>query len=212
MRGVEWPSLVPLPERPSTLFELRHASTARPLPVVVPERRFLAIHGMGPRHAADFEVATSVLRAVAALIGTTLPRDRRQVLEICWALDPALAVDEIEQALGEPRRRWRQMVELPHAVSDTEAIGVIDIARRMGGRQTPLVRSIHLTEGPAAQLLHVWTDPEAASVRRLHRAVTDAGLWPSGDLHEIVVADPLAVGTARGRSIFRIPVTTSRLA
>ncbi len=206
MSVMDWPAMVPLPDRPSTLLELRHASTARPRVVVVPERRFLAIHGAGPRTAADFDVATSVLRAVAELIRTPLPRDRRHVLEVCWELEPALTLEDIEEAVGEPRRRWRQMIELPASVSDVDAISVIDMARRMGGREIPLVRPIHLAEGPAAQLLHVWTDPAPATVRRLYGEVIDAGLRPSGDLHELVVADPLMVGVARGRSIFRIPV------
>lgn len=201
-----WPAMVPLPEHPSTPLELSHASTARPLVVVVPERRFLAIHGTGPRDAADFRVATSVLRTVVDLLRAPQPRDRRRVLEVCWALDPALTVDEVVEALDKPARRWRQMIELPSSVSDVEAIATIDLARRLGGREVPLVRQVRLTEGPAVQLLHVWTHPEAASVRRLYEAVTDAGLLPSGDLHEIVVADPLAVGAARGRSILRIPV------
>jgi hypothetical protein len=50
--------------KPSSPFEVRHASTHRPLLVVVPERRLLAIHGAGPRSAADFRLATTVLRTV----------------------------------------------------------------------------------------------------------------------------------------------------
>lgn len=211
MITVDRPATTPLPEQPSTPFDLGHASTARPVMVVVPDRRFLAIHGTGPRQAADFQVATSVLRAVVGLMRTTEPRERRRVLEVCWALDPGLSVDEVvealgEEALGEPVRRWRQMIELPASVADVDAIATIDMARRMGGREVPLVRIVHLAEGLAVQLLHVWTDPEAASVRRLYEAVAEAGLRPSGDLHEIVVADPVTVGPTRGRSIFRLPV------
>lgn len=206
MTTVDWPTMTPLPEQPSTALELGHASTARPVMVVVPDRRFLVIHGAGPRKAADFQVATSVLRTVANLIHTTLPRERRQVLEVCWALDPGLTVDEVVEALGGPVRRWRQMIELPSSVTDVDAIASIDVARRLGGREIPLVRPIHLAEGPAAQILHVWTDAEAVSVRKLYEAVAEAGLRPSGDLHEIVVADPLTVGATRGRSIFRLPV------
>lgn len=206
MSAVDWQALAPLPEHPSSPFELRHASTARPLVVVVPERRFLAIHGTGPRQADDFQVATSVLRTVASLLHTTAPQDRRHVLEVCWSLDPTLTVDEVLEAMAKHEHRWRQMIELPGSVTDVDAIATIDVARRMGGREIPLVRSVHLAEGAAAQILHVWTVPEAVSIRRLYEAVGEAGLRPSGDLHEILVADPNSVGPARGRSIFRLPV------
>jgi hypothetical protein len=36
-----------------------------------------------------------------------------------------------------------------------------------------------------------------------------SGLRPAGDLHELVVADPAIVGRIRGRSIYRVPVTTT---
>ena len=62
-----------LPEQPSPPFELRHASTACPFVVFVPERRLLAIDGTGTREAADFALASEVLRTVAAIVPLPLP-------------------------------------------------------------------------------------------------------------------------------------------
>ena len=49
----------------SSPMELRHASTERPLFVIVPERRFLAIDGIGRPGAEDFRQAKAALRAVS---------------------------------------------------------------------------------------------------------------------------------------------------
>ena len=199
-----------LPDRPSTWLELGHASTARPLIVVVPERRLLTIQGAGSRSAADFRLATEVLLVVRATIRDALPRDRRAerrpVLEVCWSVPPGLEVDEVLESMAEPVRGWRQMIEVPSAATDVDVDEAIDQARRSGGREVPLVHELHLTEGPAVQLLHISSLSELASIRTLYQFVATSALRPAGDLHELVLADPDVVGSERGRSILRVPV------
>lgn len=206
MSATEWTTKTFPADRPSTPLELSHASTARALVVVVPERRFLVIQGAGSRDAADFRAATAVLRAVADRIRTPGPHARGPNLEVCWALDPGLTIDELVETLSRSARGWRQMLELPASVTEPEATAAIDATRRFGGRPVPLVRLVRINEGRSAQILRLWTDPEPVSVRRLYQSVADEGLHPAGDLHEIVVADPVAVGAIRGRSILRVPV------
>ena len=87
-------------------FELRHASTHRLLFVVVPERRLLAINGAGPRGAADFRLATTLLRTVGAIVRGKLLRVRRgepvrALLEVTWSVEPGLT----------PRRGHRSAVK-----------------------------------------------------------------------------------------------------
>lgn len=201
----------PEPIAPSAWFELRHASTERPIFVVVPERRMLAIHGAGPRHAEDFRLATTVLRTVADLARNSLPRiqrsePRRQVVEITWPIGDRLTIDEIQEALDDDRQPWRQMIELSGRVTDAAAEAAIDTARRLGGRDIPLVRLLRITEGGAAQLLHTGSDSFPDCVRTLLRLVIEADLRPAGDLHEIVIADAADVGHERSRSILRVPI------
>lgn len=216
---IEPGGLAPLPDRdrPSSWLELSHASTAHPLIVVVPERRMLAIHGSGTRVAADFRMATTVLRSVGEILRGALPRDRRPdprtVLEVCWAFefdpDGRLDLETVARSLEQPRRRWRQMTEVPAAANEARVTDAIDLARRQAGRSIPLVHPIHVSEGPAAQILHLSTEVEAETVRRLYQYILDAGLRPAGDLHEFVLADPETVGRGRGRSILRVPVATA---
>lgn len=199
------------PYKSSSPFELRHASTHRPLLVGVPERRLLAINGAGPRTAGDFRLATTLLRTVGDVVRKMLLRAHgaepvRPVLEITRPIEPGLTVDEILEVLAGPMPQWRQMIELP--ISSTEAMAgdAIDHARRLGGRDLPLVRLIRLTEGPAVQILHLGMDEEASSIRKLHAFVAASGFQIGGDLHELVVADPTVVGQARARSILRVPI------
>ncbi len=201
----------PEPSAPSAWFELRHASTGRPIFVVVPERRMLAIHGAGPRNAEDFRLAATVLRTVADLARNSLPRiqrsePRRQVVEITWPIDGRLTIDEILESLHDDRQPWRQMIELSGRVTDAAAMTAIDTARRLGGRAIPLVRLLRITEGSAAQILHTGTGSFPDCARTLLRLVIEAGLRPAGDLHEIVIADAADVGRERSRSILRVPV------
>jgi hypothetical protein len=198
-------------DRPSSPLELRHASTGRAIFVDVPERGLLAIHGAGPRGAADFRLATAVLRTVAEIVRTSLPHDRRagparQLLEITWPIDGSVTVDEIVEALDDPRQRWRQLTELPRLATEAAAERAIDEARRLGGREIPLVQMIHVREGRAAQVLRTADEPPMACVRRLLGLVLEAGCRPTGDLHELVLADPADVGRDRARSIVRVPI------
>ena len=198
-------------DRPSSWIELRHASTDRALFVVVPDRRLLAIHGVGPRGASDFRLAAAVLRSVAETVGTSLAGGQRgvpprQLVEITWPIDGGLSVDEILQALDDPRQRWRQMIELPQRATEAAAVRAIDSARRLGGRDVPLVTVIQYAEGRAAQVLRAGNEPASASSRKLLRSVLEAGFRPRGDLHEFVLADPATVGNDRARSIVRVPI------
>lgn len=197
--------------RSRSRFELRHASTHRPLLVDVPERRLFVIHGAGPREAADFILATAILRTVGDTVRAMVRRHQhaeplRAVLEVAWPIEPGLTVGEIIEVLSGPAPRWRQMIEVPGAATEAMAGAAIDETRRNGGRDTPLISLVHHTEGPAVQILHLGKDDIFADVSRLYGFVAASALQAAGDLHELVIADAHAVGEARARSILRVPI------
>jgi hypothetical protein len=205
------------PERPSSQLELRHASTEHPLIVVVPERRLLVIEGAGYPRAADFRHATTILRTVDDLLRARLRRDGvanapRTISEIVWRIERGWSTDDIVAAFTEPTAwHWRQMVEVPDASSDADVAEAIDETRRQGGRDIPLVRLDRFAEGRAAQNLHLGgPGTEPSTVGKLFRFVADSGLRPSGDLHQLVLADPDVVPRERARSIFRLPIETDQ--
>jgi len=195
----------------SSPMELRHASTERPVFVMVPERRLLAIDGIGRRGAEDFRQATAVLRAAAEMLRASLPRDplrleQHPITETSWPIDGTLTVSKVLEALGDPRQHWRQMIELPPRATEEGALRAIGEASRVAGRDVPLVRAIRSVEGPAVQILEIGDHARSDVIRKLLELVLEAGLRAYGDLHELVLADTAAVGHDRARSILRVPV------
>lgn len=201
-------------EGPSTQLELRHASTDHAVTVVVPERTLLVIEGVGQTHAADFLMATAVLRRVEEILRSrSKPQhfvdSHRPVLELVWLIPPDWLVDEILAAFAEGAPwHWRQMIELLPGATTRSASEAIEEARRQAERDVPLVRLIRLSEGRVAQLLHVGPTDLSRSVGMLYRFVSDLGLQPRGDLHQLLLADPTVVPPDRARSIYRVPVAS----
>jgi hypothetical protein len=198
----------------SSFLELRHASTDHPVFVIVPERRFYAIDGAGEPTAADFRVATSALRIVAEIL---LRRLRQAgivevahvgVAECAWWPPSPLSPAELPAAFGDRSRwHWRQLLELPNRATEAEAVEAIGEARRDAGRDVALIRRLDLTEGSAAQMLHLGPrGTEPVILHRLFDAIAEAGLQPVGPLHTLTLADPDVAAHGFGRSILRQPV------
>lgn len=201
------------PDVPSSPLELRHASTEIPFIVVVPERRLLVIDGVGHPEATEFRMASTILRAVHDSVRASLRRHRltdspKPIIEIAWLTDAPRSPDDMIVAFSEPETlHWRQMIELPPAATDALADEAIEATRQLGGRAIPLVKRIAFTEGRAAQVLHLGgLMTLSPSVARLCGFVSEAGLQPRGDLHQLVYGDPQATSLDRARSILRIPI------
>lgn len=199
-------------EAPSGFLELRHAATDHPTFVVVPQRRLLLIEGAGLAGAADFRMATDVLRAVDATVRARLRRDRftdgpKTVLEIVWQTAAMSPVELIESFSERKPLGWRQMLELPRAATAALVDEAIQETRRSAGREVPLVRVVTYDEGRAAQILHLGAlEDLAPAIERLTRFVTEAGFQPHGALHQLVHADPDQVPSGRAGSILRMPI------
>ena len=212
MLGLHQVASMPV-EQPSTSLELRHAATDRAMIVVVPERRLLAIDGVGGPEASDFRFASVALRTAAKLIRDRILRTRSietriGVIECAWWIHPEVEPDRMADAFTDRTSwHWQQMIEIPDSATDDDVAGAVDQARREAGRETSLVRQISFTEGRAAQILHIGgAADEPESVRKLYRAVVEAGLEPRGHLHQIILSDPVQVPAGRGRSILRLPI------
>jgi hypothetical protein len=200
-------------ERTSDPLELRHAATDRATIVVVPERRMLAIDGLGDPRAADFVFASETLRTAAELLRQRVGRaygvkPKPAVLEAAWWTHPEPPSIELAEAFADRRTwHWQQMVEIPPEATDDDAAAAIDETRARAGRPVPLLRVITFAEGRSAQILHVGgpaTQPR--SVQALYDAVAAAGLRPHGHLHEIRTSDHERVPDDRARSILRLPI------
>jgi hypothetical protein len=199
-------------QRPSTPFELRHASTDRPFFVNVPPRRFLVIEGSGQRQADDFTMATTILREVHLHLRSRLRHDAfavraQPILEVRSVVPPGLTAMELAELLeARDDLRWAQMLELPDTATAALAHQAIDHVRSSAGRQVPLVHLIVLEEGPSVQLLRVGESDRVPAIVRLFEVVASLGFHDAGLLHELLLTDPSRVPAYRSRTIVRLPV------
>lgn len=202
------------PATVSNFLELRHASTDHPIFVVASERRFFAIDGVGEPGAADFRLATAALRIVVEIL---LRRLRQAGIvttmhagpaECAWWPPSPLSPAELPVAFVDRSTwHWRQLLELPSRATESDALEAIDEGRRDAGRDVALIRRLDLTEGSAAQMLHIGPrGTEAVTVAKLFDAIVEAGLQPVGPLHTLTLADPEVAAHGLGRSILRQPV------
>jgi len=210
------PTWLPYAGRASSFLELRHASTDRAIIVVVPERRLLAVDGIGEPTSAAFQLGTASLRATETILrsrraGSRLDAARSAVFECAWWTHPELAPDEVEAAFADRSTwHWQQMIAVPDRATEADIDAAILEERRGEGPSGPPIRAIHVREGRAAQMLHVGTSGTAVTtLGRLYRIIGEAGMRPAGHIHELRLADDRDVPLERARSILRIPIDTS---
>ena len=99
------------------------------------------------------------------------------------------------------------MVEVPEGAEDQDVQAAIAATRQAAGRSEALMRTITLTEGRAAQMLHVGgSSSSVATLRALFDLLAASGLRPHGHIHELRIADEADVPADRARSILRVPI------
>jgi hypothetical protein len=133
---------------------------------------------------------------------------RAGVAECLWWPPQPLSPGELPAAFADRTSwHWRQLIELPGQAAETDAQAAIDEARQGAGRDLALVRRLDITEGSAAQMLHVGpVTAEPATLRTLLEGIVEANLLPEGRLHTLTLTDPHVSSQGIGRSILRQPV------
>jgi hypothetical protein len=175
----------------------------------LPDRRFVMIDGEGP--AGDSAFAPRLPGLYATAWGLRFALKRRGVVTrvgplegLWWTSDGSIDLDII---FGDDRGTWRWtlLIALPDGPTSEELTIALE-----GGRaklEPPYREQLRIepfAEGRVAQLLHL--GPYAAerpSIERLHAAITDAGLRPSGRHHELYLGDPRRVAPEKIRTLLR---------
>jgi hypothetical protein len=198
---------------PSPPLEVRHAATDRPTIVVIGERRLIAIDGVGGPGGSDYRFASDILRTVGRKLRDRLARERSLttrvgILETAWWTHPELPPDEVAAAVEDRARwHWQQMIEVPEGAEEGDVEAAIAETRSEAGRTEPLLHMITLTEGRAAQILHLGGAATVAStLRSLFDLLRSAQERPHGHIHELRLADEGDVPAGRARSILRVPI------
>jgi hypothetical protein len=201
----------------ASLLDLRHAATDHASFVVVGPRRFFAIDGLGPPTSAEFRFALDPLRSIAERVRSRvlarLPAEARDrvpaaIPECLWWNRDLAAPDDLVRGIEDRRTwEWRQLVEIPAGSSETDTAEAIDAVSRSAGRAAPLVRIVELTEGRAAQMLHIGGSATiGATLARLYGAIAAGGETPGRTIHELRTADERLVPVERAHLIVRVPL------
>jgi hypothetical protein len=196
-------------ETDTDLRRLASARRDRVRFVDVPEKRYLAVEGTEPPGGEGFQHAIQTLYRTAyplhfTLRGRGIRGHRIGMLEGLYCMTPEeLLADAPTDAARRIDWRWRLILAVPDEATDAE----IDAAIRTAGGEAVGLRVERWAEGPSAQILHVGPyDAEAPTIRRLHEAITAAGLRARGAHHEIYLSDPGRTAPDRVRTVLRQPV------
>jgi hypothetical protein len=195
----------------SQQIELLHASTDRPNLVAVPERRLLALEGIGHPIGPGFIEACDALVASAEAVAAV--RRRRADgpiplghLEAIWWKEETSWLAAVES----PHPwHWELLIECPSDLPDEDARAALDTAAADPGALPDLarVRLIRFTEGRCVQILYVGPFESKANVLPwLFGEIAAMGLRVAGRHHEIYMTDPRRTPPAAWRTIVRYPV------
>jgi hypothetical protein len=206
------PGLVPDFERPATRDQELAGRPGVVRFLELPERRFVMIDGEGPAGEAAFAPRTPGLYATAWGLRFALKRrgvvTRVGPLEgLWWTSDASTDLDVI---LGDDRGTWRWilLIALPDEATAEELAAALESGRsKLESPYREQLRIEPFAEGRVAQLLHL--GPYAAerpSIERLHAAIAEAGLRPTGRHHEIYLGDPRRVAPEKVRTLLRQPI------
>jgi hypothetical protein len=178
----------------------------------LPERRFVMIDGEGPAGEAAFGPLMPGLYATAW--GLRFALKRRGVVTkvgplegLWWTSDGATDLDRI---FGDDRDTWRWtlLIALQDEATPKELAAALEGGRaKLASPYSEQLRIEAFAEGRAAQLLHLGPYAlERPSIERLHAAISEAGLRPTGRHHEIYLGDPRRTAPEKVRTLLRQPV------
>jgi hypothetical protein len=183
--------------------------------LTIPSHRFAMIDGDGPPEPAAFEARMPGLYGVAYGLRFALKRrgvDRKvgPLEGVWWTSDGNIDLDAIFARDDRGTWRWTLMIALPDEADDDELDEHLGAGRaRLDGDLAAGLRCEAFDEGDVAQIVHVGSyAEERPTIERLHEAIADAGLRPTGRHHELYLGDPRRAKPEKLRTLLRMPVTT----
>ena len=180
--------------------------------VEVPPMHYLGIDGAGdPNTAKSYPEAVEALYSVAYTLKFALKERPFTVgpLEgLWWADDPTTFVTREKAAWS-----WTMLISQPPWLTEADVASAVQAA--LAKKKRPAierVRSLSLSEGPSAQLLHIGSyDDEGPRLAQLHNEFfVQHGLDFNGLHHEIYLSDPRRTPPEKLKTILRQPVSVRR--
>lgn len=192
--------------------KLLYTATDRIAVVDVPAMPFLMIDGIGdPNTSRGFAAATEALYGVSYALKFAAKRSATPVDYKVMPLEALWWADDMGAFLLADRDAWRWTLMI--AQPDFTTVGQVEAATaavraKKSNPSLELLRFATLTEGRAAQLLHIGPySAETANIQRLHAFIAEQGGRLSGKHHEIYLSDARRTAPAKLKTIIRQPFT-----
>ena len=191
-----------------------YAPPTHPVIVEVPELRYLMIDGVIPEGGIAPGTDPAFAEAIGALYGITYTikfeskaAGRDFVVMPLEGLFWADGTRDGQPSAARPMR-WTLMILHPPWITETDIGDALDVLERKGRLSgAPSLRLGTLTEGRAAQVLHVGPyAEERPTIEKLHAFIAEQGLESRQKHHEIYLSDPNRTAPERLRTVIRQPV------
>jgi hypothetical protein len=201
-------------ERPANREDELRAPRDRVRFLEIPEHRFVMIDGAGPPVPEAFEARFPALYGYAyglrfALKAKGIEHKVGPSEGLWWTTEGVTDLGTIFAPGDKSTWRWTLMIGLPDEPTDAELDDRLDDARlRVRPEIGATLRIERFAEGEAAQIMHVGPySEERPTIERLHEAIAEAGLHPTGRHHELYLGDPRRAAPDKLRTLLRMPVT-----
>jgi len=192
------------------LKQLYTASAKEVVQVNVPPLKYLMIDGMGdPNTSPEYAQAIEALFTVSYTAKFTVKKGPLAIDYAVMPLEGLWWADDMSAYVTADKTNWMwtMMILQPSFVGDD----IIQTAIADAGRKKKLpaidkLRLEEITEGPAAQVMHIGPfSEEGPTIARLHEFI-DARTGRTGKHHEIYLSDIRRTAPSKWKTILRQPM------
>ena len=193
-----------------TAYRHLYAASSRPDIVDAPAMRYLMIDGAGdPNTSTEYREAIEALYPLAYGLRSAIKNATGDGF-VVMPLEGLWWVPDMRQFSVEDKSNWlwTAMICVPDILTDGAAADLIAATTSQKHLVAgPKARVDTLTEGKAAQILHVGPyAAEAPTIAMLHQYIEETGSERTGKHHEIYLSDPRKADPAKLRTIIRQPI------
>jgi hypothetical protein len=194
--------------------ELKHlykASAKKFVIIDVPQMNFLMIDGQGdPNTAQDYKDAVEALFSVSYTLKFQIKESELAVDYGVMPLEGLWWADDMAQFSADDKSdwKWTAMIMQPeHVNAELVQEAILQVERKKRLSTVSKLRFEALTEGQAAQILHIGPfSEEAPAIEALHQFIEEQGYQRAGKHHEIYLNDFRRTAPDRLKTIIRQPM------